>query len=329
MKDAKQYGDINAALYQIAEQAYAAEDMHQFFFNIHKIIASHTYAENFFIALYDEGHQSMSFPYIAEITSTLSSEDLAMLPIETLQKTLTGYMLRTGEMLYANSDLMEQLTLMGEILEVGNLSTKYWLGFPLKKGGNILGALVVQSYDQNLSYTSKDIDLLRFVSQHVATALSRKQSEEALKASELKLREVLENSSVISYKFNLKLNIYDYISSNIKPIFGYSSEEYLAMDFDEAKKNIHPDDFANYREQFKELINQSTLDNNYIVPIVEYRWKHNKDGKYHWYSDTRSVVFDSNNLPSAIIGSVRDITSMKDSKEKLRKTKNADRKSVV
>jgi len=153
--------------------------MTHFYNEIHHIIDDLTYAENFYIALYDEGHQTISFPYIVDTVSDIDVEGLAKLPVETLNKTLTGYMLRTGQMLHANSELMDALEHRGEINNIGGSSSE-WLGFPLKKGDKILGALVVQSYDPDVNYRAKDIELLLFVSQHVATALSRKQSDEAL-----------------------------------------------------------------------------------------------------------------------------------------------------
>jgi len=179
---------INSALYRIADQAHAAEDMNQFYTMIHRIIADLTYAENFFIALYDEGHQTISFPYMVDTASDIDVKYIAKLPVETLNHTLTGYMLRTGQMLHANTELMDALEHRGEINNLGEDSYE-WLGFPLKEGDKILGALVVQSYIPEVSYQAKDIELLLFVSQHVATALARKQFTEALH----KAKDELEN----------------------------------------------------------------------------------------------------------------------------------------
>ena len=310
---------INSALYRIAEQAHEAEDMQQFFASIHKIIANLTYAENFFIALHDEEKNNLSIPYIVDTASDINVKSLAKLPVETLNQTLTGYMLRTGKMLHANAELIDELEAKGEINELGELPNE-WVGFPLKKGKKVIGGIVLQSYDSEVSYSNKDIYLLMFVSQHLATALTRKQSEDALRESEKKLREVLENSNVISYKFNLELNIYEYVSNNIKFIFGYTPEEYLAIDFEEAKNRIHPDDRNNYREQFKKLMVRASTGKHSNIPVVEYRWRHKRDNKYHWFSDTRRVICNEDDIAVSIIGSVRDITDAKNAEQKLRET---------
>jgi hypothetical protein len=45
---------VQAALYRIAETASAAQDMHEFYATIHRIVGELMYADNFYIALYDE-----------------------------------------------------------------------------------------------------------------------------------------------------------------------------------------------------------------------------------------------------------------------------------
>lgn len=197
---------INSALYRIAEQAHTAKDMTQFFSEIHQIIGSLTYAENFFIALYEEGQQTISFPYIVDTASDIGVNDLAKLPVNTLKKTLTGYMLRTGQMLHANTELMDALESRGEINNIGGISNE-WLGFPLKEGEKILGALVVQSYDPKVNYRAKDIELLLFVSQHVATALSRKQMDEALHKANTELEQRVEARTAELATANIELEI--------------------------------------------------------------------------------------------------------------------------
>ncbi len=66
-------------------------------------------------------------------------------------------------------DLVEQ----GEIEQVGARSEGWWLGAPLRTEGHTLGAIVVQTYSANEGYSEDDRDLLTFVGQHIATALSR------------------------------------------------------------------------------------------------------------------------------------------------------------
>jgi len=313
---------VASALYQIANNAFVADDNEQFFENIHNIIAELTYAENFYIALYDEGRDTISLPYIVDSASEFDVEQMAQLPVETLNKSLTGYMLRTGKMLHADAELMDELEAKGEINDLGEHSFE-WLGFPLKKAETIIGAIVVQTYVPDVRYKKKDIELLKFVSQHVATALARKQADHALRESEKKFREVLENSSVVSYKFNLQSYVYEYVSPSATVILGVPPEDMMLIKFKEMIKRVHPDDLKYYQRILNELLSTPQNSEKDYDVVVEYRWLHIKEEIYHWFTDTRTLVFNNEGIPVAIIGSIRNITDIKNSQKELQETQLA------
>ena len=54
---------VQAALYRIAETASAAQDMPAFYAQIHEIVGELMYADNFYIALYDEERELINFPF--------------------------------------------------------------------------------------------------------------------------------------------------------------------------------------------------------------------------------------------------------------------------
>ena len=57
---------VQEALYRIAETASAAEDMGAFYAEIHRIVGELMYADNFYIALYDEERQAMNWPFYVD-----------------------------------------------------------------------------------------------------------------------------------------------------------------------------------------------------------------------------------------------------------------------
>ena len=54
---------VQDALYRIAELASAAQDMQEFYRAIHEVVGELMYANNLFIALYDEERRRISWPY--------------------------------------------------------------------------------------------------------------------------------------------------------------------------------------------------------------------------------------------------------------------------
>ncbi|HYA95708.1 MAG TPA: PAS domain S-box protein, partial [Terriglobales bacterium] len=170
---------LQAALYRIADQTSAFTDLEAFYPAIHSIVGELMDAHNFYIALYDESSARLSFPYFVD------QEDPTPAP-KPLGKGLTEYVLRTGEPLLASPERFAELTRLGEVERIGSPSID-WLGVPVKKGDKPFGALVVQSYTENVRYSESDMEVLNFVAQHVATAIERKRAEHALRQSEKQL----------------------------------------------------------------------------------------------------------------------------------------------
>jgi len=135
--------------------------------------------------------------------------------------------------------------------------------------------------------------------------------------SKRRFTDVLENSRDMSYKYNLVTKKYDYISAGALNVVGFTSEECMEMDLSDVKARFHPDDFSKYIESFKQLV--SAKQDDIVNPIIEYRWCH-KDGDYHWYSDNRSTIFNKKGNAIAIVGSQRDISDIKKSEDRLKKT---------
>jgi PAS domain S-box-containing protein len=163
------------ALYRIVERRNFAQDLQGFYSAIHNIIGQIMYSKNFFIALYDADSQEVSFPYFVD------EFDSPPQPRK-MRKGFTEYVIRTGKALLATREDLKDLLRLGEVEQIGE-PPSYWLGIPLNSGDKTVGALVVQSYRDDISFGAEDEELLMFVSQHIATAVDRKRAEEALEGS--------------------------------------------------------------------------------------------------------------------------------------------------
>jgi two-component system cell cycle sensor histidine kinase/response regulator CckA len=179
----KRAEELNAALYTIAARSQSAEDLQQFFAAIHNILGQLMNARNFYISLYDPQSQLLSFPYFVD------EQDPTPTP-KPLGRGLTEYVLRSGEPLLATPAVFEDLVRRGEVELIG-ASSLDWLGVPLKSGTTCIGALVVQSYNENARFGERDREILKFVSQQLAAAIEHKRYEEALRRSEARSRSLI------------------------------------------------------------------------------------------------------------------------------------------
>lgn len=168
---------VQKALFRISELAASARHMEQLYASVHAIIGELMAAKNFYICLYNEELERVEFPYFVDEYDTI--DIVTKIPAEKLKRGITGYVLRTGEPMLLSQENYEELKESGEIDKVGALHVD-WLGVPLLSDGQVIGAMVVQSYHQNVRYSDQDLELLMFVSQHVVNALERFRQRELM-----------------------------------------------------------------------------------------------------------------------------------------------------
>lgn len=158
---------LQATLYAISEAAHEAEDLNTLFTQIHRIVGTLLPARNFFVALYDEDKDELSFPYFVD------AFDASPAPRRLNSGTLSAEVIRTGKALLLTTEPGTILSEDGRAI-IGTPALD-WLGVPLQTGRRSIGALVVQSYTGAVRYTEQDLKLLQFVSTQVAAAIMRTQ----------------------------------------------------------------------------------------------------------------------------------------------------------
>lgn len=171
---------LNNALYRISESVHSTSNLDELYTMIHKIVKDLMLANNFYIALYDEDSDLISFPYFVD-------EFDPPQPPKKPGKGCTEYVLRTGKPVIIDLELSDELNRTGQVDIVGAPS-EVWLGVPLNISGKTIGVMVVQDYHSENAYNENEKDILMFVSEQVAAAIERKRNEEELKRYTLELQ---------------------------------------------------------------------------------------------------------------------------------------------
>ena len=169
---------LQTALYQIADLASSAQNMEELYVSIHKIIAELIYANNIYIGLYDESKKQIDFVYFVDTQDYLNKDTVKHISESQLKQTATGYVLKTGDSFLKTPKNKQEQVELG-IKSIGKEAI-YWLGVALKIESDIIGILVVQSYDEEIVFGRWHKELLEFVSHHIAITLERKQAQKAL-----------------------------------------------------------------------------------------------------------------------------------------------------
>jgi two-component system CheB/CheR fusion protein len=118
--------------------------------------------------------------------------------------------------------------------------------------------------------------------------------------------QIVENSQDIFYCLSYPQLEILYISPSIKDLTGKSREEFISQSSDFTLSFIHPSDKELFLNHFKSL---NKLQSSKSTSIV-YRIKP-PHGIYRWINDSHSIIFDTQDGSSKIVGSLHDITDQK------------------
>ena len=288
---------LQAALYRIAELTTSAEDMPAFYSAIHGLVAELMYAENFYLALVDEETGLLKFEYFIDEVDDVP-------PAVRPGKTLTEYVLRTGEPLLVSPAVQAALEGKGEVELVGAASVD-WLGVPLKRGDATFGAIVVQSYEESARYTETDREILTFVAQHVATALDRKRAGDALRASEARFRTLAETApcAIVIYQGD----DFRYVNPAAASITGWERDELTGREFWDL---VHPD--------FQHLVRAADrAPVRGVEPPARHEFKIvRRDGEERWLDFSAGAIEYGSR--SAALGIAFDVTERKRAEEQIK-----------
>ncbi|MDP8208983.1 MAG: PAS domain S-box protein [Candidatus Electryonea clarkiae] len=262
-------------LFEMTDATATSQDLRQLIEIIYKKLGKLINTSNFHVALYDEKTSTYSFPFDVDQDAVLFNQDNVK-----LEKSLTDYVQRTGKAIMVDPELDDKLQKQGEIVEVGKRALQ-WLGAPLTTDEGVIGVVAVQTYDNPNLYTEDDLKLLNSIAEHIAIAVDRKRSDEALQESELKFRSIAENIPGAVYDYTIlkdgrRLN--QFMGPGMEDIIGQRDTKESEGDIDLLLSKIHEDD-VEYFIAAARLAKETGQTFNH-----EYRFR-TKSGDYIWVHD--------------------------------------------
>ncbi|MCF8129929.1 MAG: PAS domain S-box protein [Deltaproteobacteria bacterium] len=145
----------------------------------------------------------------------------------------------------------------------------------------------------------------------------RKETEEALKASQEQLELVLQGSRDGFWDWNIATGDL-YMSPRWHEQLGYDVGD-LALSIDTLQAVCHPEDYPRVMEVIQKHID-GKIDKPYEV---EHRFK-TKDGDWKWILARGKTIRDKNGKPTRMIGTATDITDRKKAEEQLRQAQKME-----
>src|ERR1700675_4160189 len=228
--------------------------------HIHQSLKKVLYAENCFIALHDADKDSFHFPFFVD------RFDVAP-PPQKVGRSCTAFVFRTGRAMLIPQPEFDRVAESGDVELVGSPSPS-WLGVPLKTPTATIGVLVVQHYENENAYDIRDLEFLSSVGGHIALAIERRRSEDALRKNEEMFRLLFSYNPLPTWVIDRETLHFLEVNDAAVRQYGYSLNEFKSM----TSVDLRPEDErASYLDQLKQIPNDGLYHGN---------WRHRKkDGK--------------------------------------------------
>ncbi len=253
-------GKTIEVLFKISEAVSNTRNLDELYKVIHKSLDEILNVDNFYIALHNEEKDSITFPYFVDE----KDDDLDEIVNFSKQPSSTGILIQERQpMIFYEEDIIR---LAGQFKDdaIGTVC-KIWLGAPLIINNRVIGAIVIQDYQSSTAYQKEDLVLLNSVSQHIALAIERKESEEQLTEQRQVLEKILESSPVgIAL---IQDRIFKWVNNEMIQMFGYHSK----LDFENKSTRMiysDTDDFETIGDQIYSALEAQGLA-EYEVDLVK------------------------------------------------------------
>jgi GAF domain-containing protein/DNA-binding LacI/PurR family transcriptional regulator len=153
-----------AVLYELGRSLTGQLDLDQVLEEIYRGVSRLMDAANFYIGLYDPERHQIVFPL--DVTGSVIDRRITILSAD---EGLTGYVLRTGESLLIEEDVVGWMRSKG--IEAVGEAAQSWLGVPLLIGDQVQGVMAVQDYTTPRAFSESHRSRLVAVASQASVAI--------------------------------------------------------------------------------------------------------------------------------------------------------------
>lgn len=168
--------NLQRTLFEIAELSTKRIEAESLYPSLHRILRRLFVVDNFMIARFHPASSEISVEYFVDQIDGVPVKSRFPLGLG-----MTSFVFRSRQAQLIDQTRLKSLIAEGEIAQViGNTEMVSWMGAPMMLQEQIVGVVIVQSYDATLVYSEEELLLLAFVANYMATALGRYDADTAL-----------------------------------------------------------------------------------------------------------------------------------------------------
>ncbi len=209
--ETKRSEKLQSVLFNISDATSSTGDLDGLLKIIHHELSSLIRLSNFAVVLYDRERDLYQTKFSVD-----QKGDFVAGAMQSLRGGMTDKVRVTGATQCVDKETLKKMYSSGEIVPIGSMAT-LWIGVPLKTDQEVLGVIIVQSYEENPEISEKDIEILEFVSDHIAVAIERKTAYEAFANEKERLAVTLRSigEGVITTDIDGKIVLMNKVAENL------------------------------------------------------------------------------------------------------------------
>ncbi len=294
---------VRQVLFDISNAASTTQSLDGLYVRIRESLSRVLDTTNSFLALYNEESDTLTLPFMDDEKDSFSFVEFPA------RKTLTNYVIQTGEAQLVDQEREQELTEKGEIELVGTPCVS-WLGVPLKHENKTIGVFAVQSYSDSVVYNPSDAALLEFASDQIALAIERRRHQDHIRSTQERQRRVFESSPDPMIVVDPNAMILDFNSAFLESL---SIERNVAFG-EKIFRFISRDDWRKAITDFRDTWDKGYLKN------MEYKVVR-PDGVMFDAEVSSGAMYTSDGKPESMVLIVKNISERKEAERKLLEAK--------
>ncbi len=225
---------VSEIINDILRKVNSTGSMDELFLTVHQSVSRLFNAQNFYIALLNKEKTRIHFPYYRDEMDKWLEEGSESNDIDAGDsRSLTAQVVREGQGMLLDDKAINEKFADSNDQFYGSLPLQ-WLGVPIRIREDIIGGIVVQSYNNPNQYTPADKTFLETVAESIAPAFERIIAETALRESRKKYQDLFEKSA----DANL------IIENSVFIDFNQAAQDMLQLSAADRHKKIHPADIS-------------------------------------------------------------------------------------
>jgi signal transduction histidine kinase len=174
------YDKVRKILSNLAKSELEIKDNQLYYKSIQNELNQVVDANNLFVVQFDKYKQHLILTYMKDEKDNFTSFPFG--------KTLSEYVINLKKSVLLNQSDIEELFKEG-LIEIIGTPAKCWMAVPLYSKKEVYGLIGLQSYECENAYSYDDLEVLEFVSTHIAVSIKHKEIEIDLRMAKEKAEE--------------------------------------------------------------------------------------------------------------------------------------------